>query len=79
MEKIIRDAMPQALENSINPNSKRILMDGCPRQNSKLAQKGFNEIGVMIFKTPPLSPDLNPIESFFNLVVTKLSKQELDE
>ena len=36
MEQIIRDAMPEALENRINPNSKRILMDSCPRQNSKL-------------------------------------------
>ena len=39
MEQIIRDAMRQALESSINPNSKQILMDGCPRQNSKLGRK----------------------------------------
>ena len=33
----------------------------------------------MIFKIPPRSPDLNPIENFFNLVVRKLRKQVLDE
>ena len=79
MEQIIRDAMPEALENSVNPNSKRILMDGCPQQNSKLARKAFDEIGVMICKIPPRSPDLNPFENFFNLVVRKLRKLVLDE
>ena len=37
IEQIKRDAMPEVLENSIDPNSKRILMGGWPRQNSKLA------------------------------------------
>ena len=69
MEQIIRNAMPQALENSINPNSKLMLMDGFPRQNSKLAWKAL----------PPRSPDLNPIENFLNLVVRKLTKQVLDK
>ena len=69
-------SMSEALENSINPNSKRILMDGCPQ---KLARKAFNEIGVMISKIPPRSPDLNPIENFFKLIVRKLRKQVLDE
>ena len=71
--------MPEAFQNSINPNSKRILMDGCPGQNSKLPRTALDEIGVMIFKIPPLSPDLNPIQNIFNVVVRKLRKQVLHE
>ena len=63
------------LENSIDLNPKRILMNGCPRQNSKLAWKAFSEIGLMIFKITPHSPDLNPIVSFSSPVVRKLRKQ----
>ena len=33
----------------------------------------------MIFKIPSHSPDLNPIENFFSLVVRKLRKQVLEE
>ena len=79
LKKIIRDLMPEALEKSIDPKSKRILMDGCPQQNSKLARKAFEEIGVIIFKIPSHSPDLNPIENFFGLVVRKLRKQVLEK
>ena len=64
MEQIIRGVMPEPLENSIDSNSKRIKIDGCPWQNSELVWKAFLEIGVMIFKIPPSSPDLNPIENF---------------
>ena len=49
--------MQETLENSIDQNSKRILTDGCPRQNPKLARIAFDEIGAMIFKIPPHSPD----------------------
>ena len=50
-----------------------------PPTKFKTARKAFDEIGVLIFKIPPRSPDLNPIENFFNLVVTKLRKEVLDE
>ena len=33
----------------------------------------------MIFKIPSHSPDLNPIQNFFSLVVRKLRKQILEE
>ena len=54
-------------------------MDGCPRQNSKLARKAFHGIGIVIFKVARRSPDLNPIENFFNPIVGKLRTQVLDE
>ena len=33
----------------------------------------------MIFKIPSHSPDLNPIQNFFSLVLRKLRKQVLEE
>ena len=42
MEQIIRGAMKEALENSIDLNPKKILVDGCPQQNSKLARKALD-------------------------------------
>lgn len=78
MEDIIKNAMPDALEKSIDPNGRRILQDGCPRQNCKKAKKAFEEIEALIFKIPPRSPDLNPIENFFHLVTKKLKRQVIE-
>ena len=50
-------------------------MDGCPRQNSAKARKAITKNGGMIFKIPARSPDLNPIENFFNIVAKDLKKQ----
>ena len=47
-------------------------MDGCPRQNSKVAMTAIDKVGAKLFKIPSRSPDLNPIENFFHLVDSKL-------
>ena len=78
MAEIILNKLPGALERSIDPIGRRILQDGCPRQNSKTARKAFQNNEALIFKIPPRSPDLNPIENFFNLVTRELRKQVLD-
>ena len=54
-------------------------MDGCPRQNSKKALKALEDVGALVFKIPPRSPDLNPIENFFALVTKTLRKQVIEE
>ena len=54
-------------------------MDGCPRQNSKTALRAVARIGGLVFKIPPRSPDLNPIENFFNLVVQKLNNEAIEK
>ena len=50
-------------------------MDGCPRQNSKVARNAITKTGAKIFPIPPRSPDLNPIENFFNLAQKKLREE----
>ena len=77
--KIIKEAMPLAIQNSNAPQSKRILQDGCPRQNSKKALRAFDEIGLSVFKIPARSPDLNPIENFFHTIKKRLRLQAIEE
>ena len=62
---IVHSSFPKAFENSSNPKAKQFLMDGCPRQNSKIAMHAIEKVGGLVFKIPPRSPDLNPIENFF--------------
>ena len=58
-----------AFENSINPVLKKFLIDGCRRQNVMTALCAAARVGELVFKTSPRSPDLNPIENLFNLLV----------
>ena len=73
--KTVEESFPRAFRNSINPQRKLFLMDSCPRQNSAKARKAVTKVGGMIFKIPARSPDLNPIENFFNIVAKDLKKQ----
>ena len=72
---IIHSEFKNAFKNSENPKGKRFLMDGCPRQNSKIAKKAMAEVGGVLFAIPARSPDLNPIENFFHLVARRLRLQ----
>ena len=45
------------------------------RTNSAKARKAITKVGGMILKIPAGSPDLNPIENFFNIVAKDLKKQ----
>ena len=76
--KIVRDEFETAFMKSSNPNDKLFLMDGCPRQNSKLAKQAIERAGATIFSIPPRSPDLNPIENFFHLVSNALSAEVIN-
>ena len=69
---IVEGKFPEAFENSSNPKGKRFLMDGCPRQNCKVAIRAIDKVRGKLFKIPSRSPDLNPIENFFHLVDKKL-------
>ena len=79
MTAIVKKSFSDAFDNSVNPEIKRFLMDGCPRQNARKVMKAYDEIGAMVFKIPPRSPDLNPIENFFGMVVRELNKQAISE
>ena len=52
-------------------------MDGCPRQNSKIAMHAIEKVGGLVFKIPPRSPDLNPIENFFHSLIVRLNNDAI--
>ena len=54
-------------------------MDGCPRQNSKAAMGEIDKLGAKVFKIPARSPDLNPIENFFNIGTMKLNSDAIEK
>ena len=54
-------------------------MDGCPRQNSRVAMRAIEKVGAKVFKIPARSPDLNPIENFFNTITMKLNNDAVEK
>ena len=65
---IVNDHFENAFSMSVSPRGRRVLMDGCPRQHSKLACKAFDARNAKIFKIPARSPDSNPLENFFHTI-----------
>ena len=68
----IREHFKETFNKSVNPTGKLFLQDGDPSQNSKKSKTALDEVGSRQFSIPPRSPDLNPIESIFNVVKQKL-------
>ena len=64
---IIEEHLAPILEET-ESSSRRILQDGCPCQNAKKARRKLDQKNIKLFKIPPRSPDLNPIENLFNQV-----------
>ena len=58
---------------------KRFLMDGCPRQNAAVCRRSWERMGCELVSIPSRSPDLNPIENFFNLVKMRLKQESIDK
>ena len=73
----IQEHFPDMFENSANVKGKLFLQDGDPSQNSKLARDAMDLVGCKLFKIPPRSPDLNPIENIFHLIGKKLKTDAL--
>eukprot|EP00111_Clytia_hemisphaerica_P020967 TCONS_00061828-protein len=61
MAKITDEELAHVLERSVEPHARRILQDGFPRQNSRVALDAFDRHKVQVFKIPARSPDLNPL------------------
>ena len=76
---VINSEFKRAFENSVNPKTKRFLMDGCPRQNAKICKTAIENMGGTIFPIPARSPDLNLIENFFNLVNRRLQLEAVNK
>ena len=65
MVQIIKAAMAEAFNKSIDSLDRKFLMDGCPRQNFKEALKTVEDVGTLVFKVPSRSPDLNSIGNIY--------------
>ena len=48
------------------------VQDGDPSHNSQLAIDALKRVKATVFKIPPRSPDLNPIENVFHLAKNSL-------
>ena len=79
MVQIIETAMSEAFDKSIDSFGRRVLMNGCSRQNSKRALKVLKRVGAVVLKMPPRLPDLNPVQNVFALVTETLLKQVIEE
>ncbi len=48
------------------PNGHRFMQDNDPKHTSRCAAAFFEEKGIQWWKTPPESPDANPIENLWH-------------
>ena len=79
MVDIVDGHFDQAFKKTANPRGRRFLMDNCPRQVSRAAMKAYDRAKAKVFRIPARSPDLNPIENFFNLMTRKLEHDALEK
>ena len=68
---------PEAFRKCCN-DQKLVLQDGDPVQTSKQAQLAYDQLKCSMFKIPPRSPDLNPIENIFHNVRRELSRDVIE-
>ena len=73
----VKEHFTLAFSKSTNSRNMLFLQDGDPSQNSARAHAAFDEIGCKVFSIPARSPDLNPIENMFNVVLCKLHEDAL--
>ena len=67
----------QTFLNARKGNTRLWLQDGDPSQNSAVAYKAMKNINAELLKIPPRSPDLNPCENFFKIVVDALRERAI--
>ena len=64
---ILRKTFLPFLQNKFpEPNSHRFMQDNDPKHCSRHAQKFYDEVGINWWRTPPESPDINPIENLWH-------------
>ena len=73
----VLDKFPDAFQKCCN-NQKLVLQDGDPVQTSKQAQLAYDALNCSMFKIPPRSPDLNPIENIFHNVRNELRRDVIE-
>ena len=75
----IRQHFHESFVNSAKLHGKPFLQNGNPRQNSMVAKRALDDVSARLFSIPPRSPDINPVENFFNLMQSKLHGEALDQ
>ena len=78
--KFIKHVFPSTFNHcGTEPLGQLFLQDGDPKQNAKVAEEAWQELGCEKFSIPARSPDLNPIENVFHLVRAKLAQDALEQ
>lgn len=75
----IKEKFDDMFNSSANSRGRLFLQDGDPSQNSAVAKDAMEKVNCRVFKIPPRSPDLNPIENIFHLVGKQLKKDALEK
>ena len=65
-ETIIKETLVPFVKTAFPGNDHRFMQDNDPKHCSKLAQKTMADNGINWWKTPPESPDMNPIENLWH-------------
>ena len=68
---------PSVFKRGQKHKGRLFLQDDGPRQNLKVAHKAIESIGCRLFEIPPRSPDINPIENMFHLILCQLTEDAL--
>jgi hypothetical protein len=69
---IVHSKFNNMFADSANPTGRYFVQDNDPSQNSSVAKQAFVDVNAHLFKIPPRSPDLNPIENIFHLAAKKI-------
>ena len=69
---LVEEHFPEMFRLGNNDKGRLFLQDGDPSQNSAAANDAMDTVPCRVFKIPPRSPDLNPIENIFHLVGKQL-------
>ena len=59
----------------VSPDNHRFMQDNAPTHTLRLALKFFTENGINWWKTPPETPDCNPIENVWHEMKEYLSRE----
>ncbi|KAJ8027043.1 Transposable element Tc1 transposase [Holothuria leucospilota] len=71
---ILKDAL-LPFGRKLFPEGFRLMQDNDPKHSSLFDRRYMEEAGIHWWKTPPESPDLNPIEKLWNELKTFLRKE----
>ena len=73
-ERVIVPAIVKGMRDSVNPIAKRLLQDNCSIMNAQSVVEVLEENGIICFKIPPRSPDINCIENVFHAMRKAIQK-----